>query len=108
MAAIEFKASLITGNKYPAYGDSVPPPSDFGCNAYWYIDWVSVPPEDRRKGEATKLITRFCNKKRRPILVYLLGGKEHHGTSLEPLFERLGFKVISRTRLVVDMFRKAK
>lgn len=108
MAAIEFKASLITRKTNPAYGDSVPPPSDFGCDAYWYIDWIFVPETERRKGEATRLITRFCNKKRRPILVYLLGGKEHHGTSLKPLFEELGFKTISKSKLVIDMFRRAK
>jgi hypothetical protein len=104
----EFKACRITKTNTPEYGDSVPSPSEFGCKSYWYIEWVFVPEEERRKGEATRLITEFCNRKKLPILVYLLGGKDHHGTSLEPLFKKLGFKPIARSRIAIDMFRPAK
>ena len=108
MKEIEFKTSLITKSRNPAYGDSVPPPFELGCTAYWYIDWIYIPEEQRRKGLATKLITEFCKRKRRPIMVYLLGGKEHHGTALVPLFKNLGFKTINTSRLVIDMYRKAQ
>ncbi len=108
MAKVEFKTSLITKGKNPAYGDSVPKPLDLGCKAYWYIDWISVPENQRRKGIATKLVTKFCNRVKRPIVVYLLGGREHHGMELVPLFKKLGFKTTSTSKFVVDMYRKAK
>lgn len=108
MEKVEFKTTLITRSRNPAYGDSVPKPSELGCRAYWYIDWIFVPESQRRRGVATKLVTSFCKRIKRPIVVYLLGGKEHHGTSLFPLFKKLGFKTSDKSKIVIDMYRGAR
>ena len=105
MEKVEFKVTLITSRSKPEYGDAVPMPAEFSCKAYWYIEWIYVPESQRQKGLASKLVTNFCKNKKRPILVYLLGGKEHHGNKLQPLFESLGFKVIAKSKIVTDMLK---
>ena len=87
-------------------GDVLPKPELLGLREYIYLSFVWVPEKDRRKGEATRLITDFVNKTVKPIFVELIDSGETQGMMLKELFLSLGFSVYDQGDTYVEMIKK--
>jgi len=87
-------------------GDVLPKPELFGLREYVYLSFVWIPEKDRRKGEATKLITDFVNKTSKPIFVELVDSGETRGMVLKELFLSLGFSVYDKGDTYIEMIKK--
>ncbi len=98
MNKVTFKTILVNNKR-----GNLPDPSLLNCKAYWYISMIDIPKKLRGKGLATKILTKFCRKRKRPIYVSLNNQKsaDLNGCVLENLFKRLKFKEYGE-RLEID------